>query len=120
METPSIRPRRALVAEDDGGHRELVRRCLEGLGYRVVACADGLEACRALASGGPFDLVVTDLQMPGAPGEMVVAAAREGTALGESVRVVVMTGGAAGAPPGCDAFLRKPFPCSSLRAAVSR
>lgn len=95
----------------------MVCRCLEGLGYRVVACADGREACEALASGGPFDLVVTDLQMPGANGGAVVAAAR---GMAQAVaRVVVMTGGAAGAPPGCDAFLRKPFPCSSLRVAVS-
>lgn len=60
---------RVLVADDDASTRQLVVRALESAGHNVVACDDGTEAERALADPGQtFDLMVTDVDMPGLDG----------------------------------------------------
>jgi two-component system, NtrC family, response regulator AtoC len=66
---------RILVAEDEGGVRTLLQETLEGAGHEVVAVADGLAALSALREGG-FDVLLTDLRMPGCDGMAVVRAAR--------------------------------------------
>lgn len=71
---PAARP--AVLAEDDGVLREILRRALESAGFRVEACVDGqaaLEACRR----SPPDLIVTDIVMPNLHGPEFVALARE-------------------------------------------
>jgi CheY-like chemotaxis protein len=59
----------ALVADDDARFRALFARMLTASGgvASVVAAADGAEAV-ALATELPVDLVVLDLNMPGADG----------------------------------------------------
>ncbi len=54
----------------------VVRRAVERLGHRVSEAADGLEAIRALETGG-FDLVVSDLRMPREDGFAVLRKAQE-------------------------------------------
>jgi two-component system response regulator AtoC len=66
---------RILVAEDEDGVRTLLRDTLEGAGHEVVAVGDGLAALAALREGG-FDVLLTDLRMPGCDGMTVVRAAR--------------------------------------------
>ena len=46
--------------------RELLERILSEAGHEVVTVADGLGAMARLEQ--PFDLVITDLRMPGADG----------------------------------------------------
>ncbi len=52
-----------LIVDDDPEMRDLLRKVLEKEGYRVSVAADGHEAA-ALAGGGRFDLVITDMLMP--------------------------------------------------------
>ena len=52
-----------LVVEDDPDFRANMVEWLEDSGYAVQAAADGAEAI-ALAGDAPFQVVVTDLQMP--------------------------------------------------------
>ncbi|HEX4134292.1 MAG TPA: ATP-binding protein [Bryobacteraceae bacterium] len=60
---------RVLVVDDEPGVRSLMRQILAGRGYRVVEAADGEEALeRARNAGEPFDLLVTDMVMPGLTG----------------------------------------------------
>jgi nitrogen-specific signal transduction histidine kinase/CheY-like chemotaxis protein len=60
---------RILVVEDQGALRELVAQMLACLGYEVVAVASPAAALEAAESGGPpFDLLLTDLVMPGMNG----------------------------------------------------
>jgi PAS domain S-box-containing protein len=54
-----------LVVEDDRLVREFVVAQLHSLGYRTVAAANGREALAYLESGRPFDLLFTDIVMPG-------------------------------------------------------
>ncbi len=63
---------RILLAEDDENIRTIVSHALEVSGYAVVACADGVAACRAV-QGGAFDLALLDVGMPGADGFEVLA-----------------------------------------------
>ncbi len=66
---------RILVAEDEDGVRALLVDSLRGAGHDVVSVGDGASALAALREGG-FDVVLTDLRMPGAGGMDVVRAAR--------------------------------------------
>jgi signal transduction histidine kinase/CHASE3 domain sensor protein/ActR/RegA family two-component response regulator len=54
-----------LVVEDDKLVREFVIAQLQSLGYRTVAAADGRAALAHLENGRPFDLLFTDVVMPG-------------------------------------------------------
>lgn len=54
-----------LVVEDDALVRDFVIAQLHSLRYRTVAVADGQAALAYLESGGQFDLLFTDVVMPG-------------------------------------------------------
>ena len=56
-----------LLAEDDPAVREFVRRALAHSGHDVTAVDDGLGAVEAL-SANSFDLLITDIVMPGMDG----------------------------------------------------
>ena len=86
-----------LLVEDDDLVREHVRGQLEELGYRVTAVAIGREAMAALARAEPFDLLFTDVAMPG--GMSGVDLARAARALRPSLPVLFTSGyaGEAGA-----------------------
>lgn len=54
-----------LVVEDEDGVRASVASQLVELGYRVVTVENGEKALKVLAGGKRFDLLFTDLVMPG-------------------------------------------------------
>lgn len=58
---------RILVAEDERAVREFVLRALNHQGHEVVAVEDGLQALAALDRES-FDLLLTDIVMPGMDG----------------------------------------------------
>jgi DNA-binding response OmpR family regulator len=58
-----------LLVEDETSLREMLREVLETNGYSVLGARDGAEALRmAAAHGGPIQLMVTDVIMPGMTG----------------------------------------------------
>ncbi|NNF11672.1 MAG: response regulator [Gemmatimonadetes bacterium] len=57
-----------LLVEDDDAVRRVARRILENAGYRVVEAANGMEAMYVVRSGVAFDLLLTDVVMPGMGG----------------------------------------------------
>jgi two-component system chemotaxis sensor kinase CheA len=59
--------KRVLVADDSITTRALIKSIVEEGGYEVVAARDGSEAFRLLQEQ-PFDLVVSDVQMPNMDG----------------------------------------------------
>ncbi len=59
---------RILLAEDDDSMREFLALALERAGHDVTAKADGLEALAALEKNGDYDLLLTDIVMPGMDG----------------------------------------------------
>jgi PAS domain S-box-containing protein len=54
-----------LIVEDDTLVRDFVATQLRGLGYKTVATANSREALLHVESGEPFDLLFTDVIMPG-------------------------------------------------------
>jgi CheY-like chemotaxis protein len=107
------------LVEDEDGIRALARLTLEGRGFAVTEAPDGTAALEILASRPSFDLVVTDMTMPGVGGTEV---AGQAAAADPAVRVVYMSGfvpddGRLAEPPG-SVFLPKPFtPADLVRAA---
>ncbi|HVT35919.1 MAG TPA: response regulator, partial [Nevskiaceae bacterium] len=68
-QAPENRPRSVLVVDDDDFVRGSLAKQLAFLGVaRVVTAGDGDLACQALRVQGPFDVMISDLQMPGTDG----------------------------------------------------
>lgn len=59
---------RVLLVEDDLALGPALRDMLEALGARVVACLNAEEALALLADDDAFDLVLSDVSMPGMGG----------------------------------------------------
>jgi len=78
---------RVLVADDEEGVRTFLAESLERAGHEVTQVADGAAAIRAVQEE-PFDVVLTDLHMPGTDGMAVVRAVRTEQ---PDVEVIVLT-----------------------------
>jgi two-component system response regulator AtoC len=78
---------RVLVADDEPGIRSFVAGCLERDGHVVEQAGDG-DAALAALRGRAFDLLITDLRMPGLDGLRLVE-----TALAEQpeLQAIVLT-----------------------------
>ena len=80
---------RLLVVEDRESLRRMLERALAGEGFAVVAEPDLGPAVARLASGETYDLVLTDLKLPGGSGLELVA---ESKRRHPETPVVVLTG----------------------------
>jgi two-component system response regulator PilR (NtrC family) len=78
---------RVLIADDEQTFRETFSKVLREEGYEVTAASDGLEAIDAIRKS-PFDVVILDIQMPGADGIKVL---REVMSLRPDTRVIMIT-----------------------------
>lgn len=100
-----------LVVDDDSDMREMHCLAVSQLGYRTIACTNGLDAVEANRTHRP-DVVLMDVAMPGMDG---IEATRLIKKERVDVFVVVMTAYGdrryfdAAYEAGCDAFLCKPF-----------
>jgi two-component system, cell cycle sensor histidine kinase and response regulator CckA len=116
---------RILVIEDEEGARKSLAEILEMLGYEVVAVGSGEDAAD-LPGEPPFDLVLSDIMLPGMSGaDTVVGLLKRWPGL----KVIMMSGYTEEDAPrhevGSDLaqFLQKPFDIDTLartiRAALS-
>lgn len=109
---------RFLVVEDSEEVRDLVTDVLRRRNAEVHVAASAAEALALAAVAGPFDVLVTDLVMPGMHGGQLAARL---LAEGRVGRVVYMSGyhdRRADTPPGL--VLAKPFRVRDLVAAVQQ
>ncbi len=74
---------RILIVEDESIIRSALRRLLEKNGYEVSDAGSVAEACGDFSLDS-FDLIITDLRLPGAPGTDLIG-------LAGSVPVLIMT-----------------------------
>jgi len=116
------RPVRVLVVEDEDMVRSLIRKLLQREGYEVAVARNGEEAlARWRQSTARFDLLVTDVIMPGLDG---VALASEVRARWPDTRVLYISGHPedllhqAGVDEAKTPLVRKPFRGRSLLAKV--
>ncbi len=78
-----------LVVEDDETIRELIRKLLARFGARLLIAGSAEEASAFAAAEPRIDLLLTDVQLPGASG-MELASTLGGTH--PDMRVIYMTG----------------------------
>jgi len=82
------RARRVLVIDDSLTVRELQRKLLAGRGYDVAVAVDGMDGWNVLRAE-PFDLVITDIDMPRMDGIELVRRIRHDAALRQLPVMVV-------------------------------
>ncbi|MBU1699657.1 MAG: response regulator [Candidatus Eisenbacteria bacterium] len=87
---------RILVVDDDNQVRSMLRLTLEREGYEIVEAADGFEAIQ-LFRENPFDLIITDIIMPGLEGFETIQRLR---AESPDVKIIAISGGGRLAPEG--------------------
>jgi len=68
--------RNLLFVEDSAFFRNMLTPVLRAAGYEVTAAAGGQEALSVVKAGKSFDVVVTDLEMPGMDGFELAEAIR--------------------------------------------
>jgi signal transduction histidine kinase/CheY-like chemotaxis protein len=113
-----------LMAEDEPSVREFARRVLSRAGHTLLTAGSGDDALQlADRWQGPVDVLLTDIVLPGIPGQVV---ATKLLSVRPDVRVIFMSGYAEESIPALDrlatpaAFLAKPFTSSTLTQAVGR
>src|SRR5689334_22347577 len=111
-----------LVVDDDPAVLKTTRRLLERRGYRVVACESGEDALRWL-DHQRFDVMLSDVQMPGTDGLRLLRAVRDRDL---DLPVVLVTGNpnvetaAAAVEYGAFQYLIKPVSSDRLDQVVDR
>ena len=71
-------PAVVLIVEDDKGVQDFVRMTLERHGYTVLAAESGEQALQLMRSlSGGIDLLLSDVVLPGMPGDVLDARVRE-------------------------------------------
>ena len=109
-----------LIAEDDDSFREMIQDFLKTPQRTIFSFKNGQEAIQALRKGR-FDLVISDLMMPGADGMEVLREAKERNP--DSV-VILVTGYASldsalrAIRGGAYDYIRKPFKLDELEIVV--
>ncbi len=81
-----------LLAEDDETMRNILTIALENAGHDITPAIDGMEALNALNTGEKFDLLLTDIVMPGIDGTEL---AKNATQKNPDIKVMFITGFAA-------------------------
>lgn len=116
---------RILVIEDDPSINEVVCAHLERQGHRCTGAFSGTEGMLHLERGdntAPFDLVITDLMLPGTTGEDIVGRIRATSA---TLPIIVISARITPADKvtlltlGADDYLTKPFDLDELTARVN-
>jgi len=115
---------RILLAEDDDSMRDFLGKALERAGHEVVRVADGEDGLDVLGEApGQFELLLTDIVMPGVDG---IELARRAAEVDPGLKIMFITGFAAvalnagsGAPKEAK-VLSKPFHLRDLVDEVAR
>jgi two-component system response regulator AtoC len=113
---------RILVVDDEVKMRRLLEMSLRNMGHEVVQAADGVEAL-ACFDEAPFDLLMTDLNMPRMDGMQLLRRLRE---RGEDVPVIVLTAfgsietAVEAMKLGAADYIIRPFEMDTVELAVTR
>lgn len=113
---------RLLIVDDELAHMRALCETLQAQGFAVTGCGSGQAALEALRQR-PFDVMLTDLMMPGLGG---IELLREALAIDGLLAVVIMTGeGSIGTAveamrSGAHDYVLKPFKLNALLPVISR
>jgi excisionase family DNA binding protein len=119
---PAATRARVLVVDDEATIRDLLQKTLALAEYDVDLAPDGRTALERLRII-PYDLLITDLKMPGVDGLAVI---REARRLKADIPVIIITGFSTEASAieavnlGVSGYLTKPFRVPRVLAAASK
>jgi two-component system NtrC family sensor kinase len=124
LSNQSVSSRRILVVDDDQGARDLIVTSLRADGHDVESSSNGLDALRLVARQW-YDLIVSDLKMPGLDGPNLYSEITRRWPIGHP-HVLFVSG--FGTTSEYDGFLKvikarvlaKPFKAGELRRAIRR
>jgi len=111
-----------LVVDDNPGTLRMTQRALTRLGHRVDTATSVAEA-RAHLARGRYDVVITDLRMPGGSGLELLEEVRAHWPETRSILMSAHAGAADAAVAiehGVDRLLLKPFRLEELRAGIEK
>jgi signal transduction histidine kinase/DNA-binding response OmpR family regulator len=114
--TPAAGNLRVLLVEDEADLREVSGQMLELLGCSVCSVGSA-EAAEAALRSAPFDLMITDISLPGRDGLQLARTAR---AAHPQLRVVISSGYGQVADAGDLPSLPKPYGLPELQALVEQ
>lgn len=125
----ALRMRKVLLVEDSFSMRAFVRTALEGFTgedseCEVVEASSGFDALRLLPRG-PYDLVITDINMPDINGLELVRFIRQSEQHNKTPVILISTRSSdrdkqRGLALGANAYLAKPFTPELLREEALR
>jgi len=105
-----------LVIDDEKGILQLIRQVLTKFGHHVETAMDGQEGIRKFDDGS-FDIVITDIRMPGIDGNGVVSHIRKSDR--QSVPVIAISGTSwLRESSAFDMVLSKPFALKKLVESI--
>ena len=110
-----------LIVDDDPGILDLLKRTMEMTGHNCIGVNDG-ESALAIIAQKPFDLVVTDINMPGMTGIELAKKILKNF----SADIIVMTGQTKGYQYdevinlGASDFVEKPFSIQEIILRIQR
>lgn len=106
----------ALVIDDEKGILQIIRQALTQSGLDVETATDGHEGIRKFDDGS-FDIVITDIRMPGIDGNGVVNHIHKSEK--QSIPVIAISGTPwLGESSAFDVVLAKPFTLKKLVESV--
>jgi two-component system chemotaxis sensor kinase CheA len=80
-----------LFVDDSAFFRSLMVPVLQGAGYEVTVCGSGREALERLADGRPFDVILSDIDMPDIDGFSLAEAVRGHREM-QNVPIIALSG----------------------------
>jgi len=128
VQPDNLEPKMILFVEDESLSRRAFAQILRAKGYQVAEAQNGVEALEILTTGTEvltkkaFDLVITDLVLPGLHGVNLIHQIR---ATWPKMPIIVISGYLSETPgkvilEGFAEFIQKPIDPATLIAAVRR
>ncbi len=111
-----------LVVEDSKAIRSMMRVSLEEAGFAVAEAANGFEALKSLPTR-PFDLIITDINMPDINGLELISFVRSNPSYNTIPLIIVSTEKSdedkkRGLALGASGYVVKPFSRQEFMTAV--
>ena len=113
-----------LAVDDSASMRQMVSFTLKGAGHQVTEAEDGVDAL-SKAKAGPFDLVITDVNMPNMDGITLISELRKLPSFKFTPLLMLTTESAsdkkmAGKNAGATGWIVKPFNPDQLLAVIKK
>ncbi|MBV9928414.1 MAG: response regulator [Acidobacteria bacterium] len=122
VDCPDTRAVSVLHVEDDALVADAVRVTLEGEGWAVETCKDGATTLERLQSGGRYDVLIFDNNLPDTNGMELIRRTRA-LAHRQQTPIIMLSGDEVemqAKRAGANAFLRKPGDVQAITETVAR